>query len=74
MMYLGILILLIVHLYVIQCSGVKKELCLLDGQVYHFNSGKCLNLLERGPCDRGQHLTVGEDGAGIIRIKHDKGY
>ena len=61
-----------VHFDVIQCSVGKKELCLLDGQVYHVNSGKCLNLLERGTCDRGQHLTVGEDGAGIIRIKYDK--
>ena len=57
-----------VHFDVIQCSVGKKELCLLDGQVYHVNSGKCLNLLERGTCDRGQHLTVGEDGKGIMII------
>jgi hypothetical protein len=70
-MHLCILILLmLVHLDVIQCSVGKKELCLLDGQVYHVNSEKCLNLLKRGPCDKGQHLTVGKDGTGIIRIKY----
>ena len=65
-MHVGVHIVFIVYLGLIQCSVGKKELCLLDGQVYHVISGKCLNLLERGPCDRGHHLTVGEDGTGIF--------